>query len=118
MFVRITSPETGQQVPAGPLTINGIYSDNATTTCQVYVDWNALKAYQKVTPVASSKQNDFSNRTFTYTPIYHVIEQGLNELIGELTCVGATPNQNISKWYSINVRGTSTVNGLQQIPSY
>jgi hypothetical protein len=40
--VKITSP-TGQQVPVGELTISGISTDNATTDCTVYADWNNTK---------------------------------------------------------------------------
>ena len=38
--IKITSPRTGQQVPVGELTISGISTDNATTDCTVYADWN------------------------------------------------------------------------------
>jgi hypothetical protein len=33
--IKITSSTTGQQVPAGELTISGISTDNATTDCTV-----------------------------------------------------------------------------------
>src|SRR3712207_9579177 len=46
--VKITSPITGQQVPAGELTISGTSTDNATTDCTVYADWNNLKPFQKI----------------------------------------------------------------------
>jgi hypothetical protein len=45
--VKITSPNTSQQVPAGELTISGISTDNATSDCTVYADWNNTKPFQK-----------------------------------------------------------------------
>jgi hypothetical protein len=45
--VKIILPITGQQVPVGELTISGISTDNPTTDCTVYADWNNLKPFQK-----------------------------------------------------------------------
>ena len=45
--IKITSPSTGQQVPVGELTISGTSTDNATTDCTVYADWNNTKPFQK-----------------------------------------------------------------------
>ena len=47
--IKITSPSTGQQVPAGELTISGSSTDNAATDCTVYADWNNLKPFQTAT---------------------------------------------------------------------
>jgi hypothetical protein len=44
--VKITSPMNGQQVPVGELTISGISTDNASTDCTVYADWNNTKPFQ------------------------------------------------------------------------
>ncbi|HEX2124431.1 MAG TPA: hypothetical protein VHF44_02390, partial [Nitrososphaeraceae archaeon] len=38
--ITISSPEQGQQVPVGQLTISGTSTDNPTTDCQVSVDVN------------------------------------------------------------------------------
>jgi hypothetical protein len=45
--IKITSPVANQQVPVGELTISGISTDNATTDCTVYADWNDQKPFQK-----------------------------------------------------------------------
>jgi hypothetical protein len=105
-YVKITSPSKDQQVPAGPLTINGISSDKGTTDCEVYVDWNDLKPYQKVVPAGPSGKNDYSNWTFTYTDAYHLISEGTNELTSKISCY-SNPD-NITKYYSINVTGLAT----------
>jgi hypothetical protein len=113
--VRITSPEKNQQVPVGTLTIFGTSADNATTDCQVYVDVNDQKPYQKVEPTGPSGQGDYSNWTFTYTKNYHLINPGINELTAKITCL-ANPT-NITKFYSVNVTGVGgSANQNQESP--
>jgi hypothetical protein len=114
-YVKIMAPSTDQQVPAGPLTINGISSDNGTTNCEVYVDWNDLKPYQKVIPAGPWGQNDYSNWTFTYTDAYHLITEGTNELTSKISCYSSPAN--ITKHYSINVTGVATGASAQALPS-
>jgi hypothetical protein len=46
--VKITSPNTGQQVSVGQLTISGISIDNVTSDCTVHADWNNLKRSKKL----------------------------------------------------------------------
>jgi hypothetical protein len=65
--IKITSPSTGQQVPVGQLTISGTSTDNATTDCTVYADWNNLKPFQKAVATGSSGVNDYSTWSFTFT---------------------------------------------------
>jgi hypothetical protein len=115
-YVKITSPSADQQVSAGPLTINGISSDTGTTDCEVYVDWNDLKPYQKVVPAGPLGQNDYSNWTFTYTDAYHLITEGTNELTSKISCYRDPVN--ITKHNSINVTGLATSQAaVQELPS-
>lgn len=101
--VKITSPVTGQQVAVGVLTIFGKSTDNSTTDCEVFADWNNLKPMQKVMPTGPGGENDYSSWTFTYTNKYHLITQGANELTAKLSCV--TGPFNSTKYYSIKVQG-------------
>jgi hypothetical protein len=56
--IKITSPIEGQQVPVGELTISEISTDNGTTDCTVYADWNNTKPFQ--TAVATgAKESEF-----------------------------------------------------------
>src|SRR5215211_8884691 len=116
MFVRIESPEKDQDVPIGPITVSGISSDDSTTDCQVYVDWNDLKPPQKArAAVLSTKNNNntnlgdgqsgnnYSNWTYTFTKEYHEIDNGTNELTAKLDCL-AYPS-NYTKFFSVNVTG-------------
>ena len=114
MFVTIESPEKDQYVPIGPVTISGTSSDDSTTDCEVYVDWNDLKPFQKARPTVWPTNNntnlgytasggDYSNWTYTYTKEYHEIVNGTNELTAKLDCL-AYPS-NYTKFFSVNVTG-------------
>ena len=104
--VKITSPATGQNVPAGELRVSGTSTDNSTTDCQVYVDLNDMKPMQKTTALGPGGQNDYSNWTFTYTNRYHLISEEANELTSKLSCIDNPAN--ITKYYSVNVTGVAT----------
>ncbi len=103
--VNITSPTSGQQVPVGELTISGTSADNATTNCQVDVDWNNQRPYQKTLATGPGGVNDYSNWTFTYTDNYHPITNGTNELTAKLSCVD---NSIPVAWDTVDVLGIST----------
>ncbi|MCD6037228.1 MAG: hypothetical protein K0S67_1116, partial [Nitrososphaeraceae archaeon] len=103
--VDITSPAPSQQVPVGELTISGISADNATTNCQVDVDWNNQKPYQKTLATGPGGVNDYSNWTFTYTKDYHLITNGTNELTAKLSC---TDNSIPVAWDTVDVLGTGS----------
>jgi hypothetical protein len=108
--VKITSPTTGQQVPIGELTISGTSTDNATTDCTVYADWNNTKPFQTATATGPGGVNDYSRWTFTYTDDYHLITNGTNNLTSKLSCVGDDSNvgtANLTKFYSVNVIGVT-----------
>ena len=130
MFVTIESHEEDQLAPIGPLTISGISSDDSTTDCEVYLDWNDLKPFQKAKPNAINNNNnnnnnntnlvnavpreDFSNWTYTFTKDYHEIANGTNELTAKLSCL-AYPN-NYTKFTSVNITGApqEQISQLQQ----
>lgn len=106
--VKITSLKANQTVSAGELTIHGSSSDTALTNCQVYADWNDLKPMQNVTATGPGGQSDYSNWTFTYTRNYHLITEGTNELTSKISCSSGTGiANNLTKYYSVNVTGSS-----------
>ncbi|HEX5891860.1 MAG TPA: hypothetical protein VFY41_03280 [Nitrososphaeraceae archaeon] len=104
--VKIISPITGQQVPVGELTISGISTDSATSDCTVYADWNNLKPFQKAIATGPGGVNDYSRWNFTYTPQYHIITNGTNELTSKISCISNPTN--VTKWNSVNVTGETT----------
>src|ERR687896_581979 len=109
--VKIISPITGQQVPVGELTITGTSTDDATTGCQVYVDLNDQKPFQKAIATGPGGESDYSKWNYNYTRNYNTITEGTNELTAKLSCfddsnIGTTTN--VTKWNSVNVTGGST----------
>ena len=106
--VKIETPVDSTNLPAGDLTIYGISSDDDTTNCQVYADWNDLKPMQNVSANGPKGISDFSKWSFTYTSNYHNIVEGQNELTSKITCYDSGQNAS-SKSYSINVTGTQAV---------
>jgi hypothetical protein len=112
MTINIMSPVTGEEVPVGELTISGTSTDNASTDCTVYADWNNLKPFQTATATGSGGVNDYSRWTFTYTAEYHLITNGINNLNSRLSCIGNDSNgdiANITKSYSVKVIGINEV---------
>lgn len=113
--IKIESPVTNQQVPVGELKISGTSSDNSSAQCQVYVDWNNLKPYQLATPTGSNGTSDFSTWSFTYTSKYHLIQTGLNDLTSKITCLVPPAGPTVTKWFSINVTGSSSPNQTSNV---
>lgn len=111
--IKIISPPHDKKVPAGNLTILGTSTDNESMNCTVYVDWNNLKPFQKAIATGPYGKNDYSSWTFTYTPSYHKITNGTNNLTSKLECQkGGTIT---SKWNSINVTGVESATFVQPI---
>ncbi|NOJ29242.1 MAG: hypothetical protein DA328_03640 [Nitrososphaeraceae archaeon] len=111
--IKITSHISGQEVPIGPLTINGISSDNSANQCYVFVLWNDLKPYHKVNPTGNDV-NDYSNWTFTFDSKYHEIVEGENKITSKIECVKPILG---TKWYSINVTGIQNDPFMITLPS-
>jgi hypothetical protein len=113
--IQITSPQDGQQVPPGELTIQGISSDDEETDCQVYADINDITPMRNVTAAGDSgEEEDFSKWIFTYTQEYQFIKQGENELTAKISChdngvsTGTTPpGSPLSEWHTVNVTGVA-----------
>ena len=113
--IKIESPLSNQQVPVGELKISGTSSDNSSAQCQVYVDWNNLKPYQLATPTGSNGTSDFSTWSFIYTSKYHLIQTGLNDLTSKITCLVPPAGPTVTKWFSINVTGSSSPNQTSNV---
>jgi hypothetical protein len=103
--IEITSPQDSQQVPIGELTIEGTSSDDAEGNCQVYADVNDMTPMQNATASGRGGVNDYSNWTFTYTPEYQVITEGVNELTAKISCFDAADLVPVSKFNSVNITG-------------
>jgi hypothetical protein len=100
--VKIVFPVHGQRVPVGQLVVIGTSSDDGTSDCHVYTDWNDIKPFYNVLAAGPYRPDD-STWTFSYTEHYHLIEDGANELTAKLFCLGKP--MNFTKYYTINVTG-------------
>jgi hypothetical protein len=128
--IQITTPQDGQQVPPGQLSIQGISSDDEEADCQVYADVNDLTPMRNVTAAGDSEEdNDFSKWTFKYTQDYQLIKQGENELTAKITCSGdgefdlnpfpagiqtTSSSSPLSEWHTLNV---TAVQEADAVPS-
>ena len=101
LSVKIVFPVHGQQVLVGQLVVIGTSTDNGTSDCHVYTDWNDIKPFHNVLAAGSYRPDDYSSRTFSYTEDYRLIEEGANELTAKLFCYFNT--MNFTKYYAINV---------------
>jgi hypothetical protein len=111
-YISITSPTPDESVSTGNLTITGISSDNATSDCMVYVGWNGSSPYQPASANGTGGINDYSTWNYTFTPTYHEIVNGTNELDSLLHCSEANPSNSFNSYiqpinvsHSINVTG-------------
>jgi hypothetical protein len=128
--IQITTPQDGQQVPPGELTIQGISSDDEEADCQVYADVNDVTPMRNVTASSPSEEdNDFSQWTFTYTQDYQLIKLGANELTAKISCsdngefdlnpfpdAGAQTTSSgspLTEWHTVNVTGVA---GAPSVP--
>ena len=131
--IQIISPQEGEQVSPGELAIHGISSDNEDTDCRVYADVNDITPMQNVSAAGDSgEEDDFSKWSFTYTPKYQLIKQGVNELTAKITCLTErNPNADafhlmstsaaplnssppLSKWHTVNVTGGAGAPSVSQ----
>ena len=101
--VKITFPSNGQEIPVGELTIFGISTDNSTTDCQVNVDIDDTKPFQKATATGPMIKDDYSTWIFTYTQDYRLIREGENELTARISCLYGPVN--LSKYHTVNIIG-------------
>lgn len=121
--VNITSPQKGQQIPVSfnDLTISGKSSDKPTAAddCQVSVIVNGVKPYQPATANGTTgENNDYSRWFFILNSNYTSIKEGVNKITAKLSCLPTVvgDDNNMTKWYSINVTGITTRNDSTTIP--
>jgi hypothetical protein len=100
--VKITSPNSGQQVPIDSvLSVRGTSTDTSSTNCQASVIVNNIKPYKPAIPTGI---NDYSTWDFLLNSSYTSIKEGPNNKItAKLVCPS-----NLTKWYSVNVTGISS----------
>jgi hypothetical protein len=108
-MVEIVSPSKGEQVLVGKaLLISGSSAGNtnvASINCQVSVNVNGIKPYQRTTATGPNGSDDYSKWNFTSSPTYTSIKQGQNKITAKYSCA----NSPSSFYNSVNVTGVTTV---------
>jgi hypothetical protein len=108
-IVNVVSPTTGEQVLVGKaLVIFGTSAGNSNPTainCQVSVNVNGIKPYQRATATGPNGSGDYSKWNFTIIPKYTSIKQGQNRITAKYSCA----NNPSSFYNSVNVTGVTTV---------
>jgi hypothetical protein len=108
-MVNIVSPTTGEQVLVGKaLVISGTSAGNSNSTainCQVSVNVNGIKPYQRATATGPNGAGDYSKWNFTLIPKYTSVKQGQNKITAKYSCA----NNPGSFYNSVNVTGVTTV---------
>jgi hypothetical protein len=106
--VEIVSPSKGEQVLVGKaLLISGTSAGNFNSTsinCQVSVNVNGIKPYQRVSATGPTESGDYSKWNFTLSPKYTSIKQGQNNITAKYSCA----NSPSSFYNSVNVTGVTT----------
>ena len=96
--IDIASPNNDDHVPMGNLSVYGTSSDDAISFCEVGVILNEDRPYQNTTALGDGGQDDYSNWTYTITPSYANIEEGINEIASRIVCY--ENGVNASSWTS------------------
>ncbi|MDQ6864082.1 MAG: hypothetical protein M3044_09680 [Thermoproteota archaeon] len=108
-MVGIVSPSKSEQVLVGKaLLISGTSAGNTNAVsinCQVSVNVNGIKPYQRATATGPKGSDDYSKWNFTLSPKYTSIKQGQNKITAKHSCA----NSPSSFYNSVNVTGVTTV---------
>ena len=103
-WIKIVTPETGQQIPAGKeLTVSGESSDDNSKDCDVSVIVNYVKPYHTASATGAGGDDDNSRWNFTLSSNYTEIKEGTNKITAKLFCSPTSV-----RWYSIDVMGVYT----------
>ncbi len=108
-MVKIVSPSKGDEVLVGKdLVISGTSAGNtnvASINCQVSVNVNGIKPYQRATATGPNGADDYSKWNFTLNPKYTSIKEGQDKITAKYSCA----NSPSSFYSSVNVTGVTTV---------
>jgi hypothetical protein len=112
LSVKFSFPPINHTVPIGELPVFGSSSDNETTHCIVYLDWNNDKAFHEARAAGPAGYDDFSTWMYVYSEKNHLIANGTNDLTAKLLC---SPDKtfNLTRYNSIKILGYDKVPQIQ-----
>ena len=104
--VKISYPSFNHQVPPGELPVFGTSSDNESSLCEVYLDWNNDNAFHQATAAGPDGSSDFSTWIYVYSEKNHLIVNGTNDLTAKLLC-SVNNNFNLTRYNSVKIIGNN-----------
>ena len=100
-WIKIVTPETDQQIPAGKeFTVSGESSDDTSKDCDVSVIVNYVKPYHIASATGAGGADDYSQWDFTLSSNYTEIKEGTNRITAKLFCSPTSV-----RWYSVDIMG-------------
>ena len=106
--VKISFPSLNQQIPLGELPVIGTSSDNESSLCEVYLDWNNDNDFHQARAAGPGGYTDFSTWLYVYSEKNHPIVNGTNDLTAKLLC-SVYHNFNLTRYSSIKIIGNDKV---------
>jgi len=106
--VKISFPSLNQQIPLGELPVIGTSSDNESSLCEVYLDWNNDNDFHQARAAGPGGYTDFSTWIYVYSEKNHPIVNGTNDLTAKLLC-SVYHNFNLTRYSSIKIIGNDKV---------
>ena len=104
--VKISFPSFNQQIPAGELPVIGTSSDNESSLCEVYLDWNNDNDFHQAREQVRADILTFQHG-YVYSEKNHLIVNGTNDLTAKLLC-SVNNNFNLTRYNSIKIIGKDT----------
>ena len=104
--VKISYPTFNHQIPPGELPVFGTSSDNESSLCEVYLDWNNDNAFHQVRGAGPNGSSDFSTWIDVYSEKNHLIVNGSNDLTAKLLC-SVDNNFNLTRYNSVKIIGNN-----------
>ena len=106
LSVKISYPSFNHEVPPGELPVFGTSSDNESSLCEVYLDWNNDNAFHQAKAAGPNGYSDFSTWIYVYSEKSHLIVNGTNDLTAKLLC-SVDNNFNLTRYNSIKIIGNN-----------
>ena len=104
--VKISYPSFNHQVPPGELPVFGTSSDNESSLCEVYLDWNNDNAFHQARAAGPVGSSDFSTWIYVYSEKNYLIVNGTNDLTAKLLC-SVNNNFNLTRYNSVKIIGNN-----------
>ena len=103
LSVKISYPPFNHR-PLGELPVFGSSSDNESSYCEVYLDWNNDNAFHQARAAGPGGYSDFSTWIYVYGEKNHPIVNGTNDLTAKMLC-SVHNNFNLTRYNSIKIIG-------------